>query len=57
LKSLGLRLEKELELLTMPTPYEKFQDGAAQRWGKAAILVIMACLQELGAGIQSSTAS
>jgi hypothetical protein len=30
LKSLGLRLEKELELLTMPIPYEKIQDGAAQ---------------------------
>jgi hypothetical protein len=35
LKSLGLRLEKELELLTMPTSYEKIQDGTAQRWAKA----------------------
>jgi hypothetical protein len=35
LKSLGLRLEKELELLTMLTSYEKIQDGAAQRWAKA----------------------
>lgn len=32
LKSLGLRLEKELELLTTSTPYEKIQDGTAQRW-------------------------
>ncbi|KAG1722436.1 uncharacterized protein EDB91DRAFT_1256057 [Suillus paluster] len=35
LESLGLCIEKELELLSTPTPYEKIQKNAAHQWDKA----------------------
>jgi hypothetical protein len=35
LKSPGLHLEKELQLLTMPTPYEKVRTSTTQQWENA----------------------